>query len=77
MAGMCGRNSRITALHWPICSGVLASAIFHKGGLISGMEFLSPVAQRDQGQALAKMSRERFLQKSFSAIAICPNLEPL
>jgi hypothetical protein len=41
------------------------------------MEFLSPVAPRDQGQALAKMSRERFLQKSFSAIAICPNLGPL
>jgi hypothetical protein len=41
------------------------------------MEFLSPVAQRDQGRALAKISRGRFLQKSFSAIAICPNLGSL
>jgi hypothetical protein len=30
----------MTDEHRPICSGVVASAIFHMGGFVSGMRFL-------------------------------------
>ena len=40
MALMWGRSSRMTEEQRPICSGVLARPILHKGGFVSGMEFL-------------------------------------
>jgi hypothetical protein len=65
----------------PICSGVVARAILHKGGLVSGMGFLRlPRAEIKRGiekPPSERFEKRRLLEKSWPVMPIWRNLWPL